>query len=503
MRVLPALAILLTLLSYRDVIGFDFRPGVGALESWLIRPTGLPFPLALGGALLLLGLRRGRWLALPEGAPGRVSLAAIAFFGSAGLLSWARLTGVADLLIESLALLIVAGAAARKGVAGVRLVAVPAIFLLLALSPSPAAVNELFWFIQVQTARVAAAVLDGFGLPVLRETVVLTTPEETFAVIESCASLGVLVILVAFALLLREQIAERGAPSWGLVIAAVPLAVALNLVRVVTIILRPAANQVSHLVQWGILLGCGVGVLLGVARRVGRPAAATLDGPANTASVRPSPRFAGWAVLAAGLLAILSLLPRPAPRSASNEAMAPAIPLEHAGWSGREVSVDRQFLGWVRFREIVSRRYERESEVVRLFVGLDDSRARSASPFSSKTLLPGFGWIELPAAPQAADSPQPQTAIVVRESARWWVAQWRLGYHGIVGESLRHALAIDASPFAAPRTRAVVRLRVPLLDVDPGAGAAATSTLERFLDDFREFLPLPPDPGTAESWRRP
>ena len=219
--------------------------------------------------------------------------------------------------------------------------------------------------------------------------------------------------------------------------------------------------------------------------------------------MRPSPRFAGWAVLAAGLLAILSLLPRPAPRSASNEAMAPAIPLEHAGWSGREVSVDRQFLGWVRFREIVSRRYERESEVVRLFVGLDDSRARSASPFSSKTLLPGFGWIELPAAPQAADSPQPQTAIVVRESARWWVAQWRLGYHGIVGESLRHALAIDASPFAAPRTRAVVRLRVPLLDVDPGAGAAATSTLERFLDDFREFLPLPPDPGTAESWRRP
>ena len=193
----------------------------------------------------------------------------------------------------------------------------------------------------------------------------------------------------------------------------------------------------------------------------------------------------------AGLVGV-SLLSRPPSPAVPGPSLA--IPLERAGWRARELAVDRVFLGWVQFREIVSRIYERESDQIGLFVGLDDSRARIASPFSSKTLLPGFRWVEVEnAGAGMQSSPRAETAIVAWESTRWWVTQWRLGYHGVLGEAVRHALAIDASPFTAPRIRAVVRVRVPLVAGDPEARAAAAAMVERFLGDFREFLPLPPE----------
>jgi len=495
-HVLLAVAALLVGVAYRGLIAPDFRTGLLALESWFIRPTGLPFPVALCGALWLLCRRSGRWRALPDDGSGRW-LAATALLASALLLAWGRLTGVVDLQVLSLAALAVGWAALSRGRAGARLVALPALFLLLALSPSPAAVNEIFWFIQVHTAWAAAAVVDGFGLPVLLQTIVLTTPEQIFGVIESCASLGVIVILLALALLIRERITQLGGRSWLLVLSAVPLAIALNLVRVVTIVIQPSLNAWSHLVQWGVLLGCGALVLAGVARVLARRAppgqVSTGGGSSPTIRVRPG------AFLALAALILLSLLPRPSPSPPPLEPSVDAIPLEHAGWTAEDLWVDRGFLGWVRFREATARFYRRDDQVVHLFVGIDDSRARTASPFSSKTLLPGFGWVEVGgegAGPAMEDAP-PETAIVALETERWWVAQWRLGYHGILGEAFRHALAIDASPFAEPRTRAVVRLSVPIEEGGGDVVAAAAATAERFLQDFEPFLPLPSDGSPA------
>jgi len=483
-----ALALALGVLAYRDLIGLDFRPGLAALESWFIRPSGLPFPLALAGAAWLAARRRERWRRLDSG--GRVALAVALGCASAGLLVWARLTGVRDLAVESLALLALAAGALRGGVAGLRVVAAPVVFLALALSPSPAAVNELFWWIQVHTARAAAALVEGFGRPILVETVILTTPVQIFAVIESCASLGVLVVLVALALLLREGVAPpRG--IW-LVVGAVPLALALNLARVVAIVLWPEANRITHPVQWGILIAVGTGLLALARRALAR--SATPRRPPAREHRRRSAR--GLPLVLAGL-AGLSLAPRLPAEPASGPSLAEAIPAEHAGWSAVEVPVDRQFLGWVRFREIVSREYARGPDELRLFVGLDDSRARTASPFSSKTLLPGFGWVEVESGPAQAGGGAAESAIVARESANWWVAQWRLGYHGVLGESLRHALALDASPFGPARIRAVVRVQVPLAGNDPAQRDAAVALGERFLADFREFLPLRSQPGDA------
>jgi hypothetical protein len=53
-RALSLAALVLIGVAYRDLLVLDFRAGAMALESWFIRPTGLPFPLALGGGLWLL-----------------------------------------------------------------------------------------------------------------------------------------------------------------------------------------------------------------------------------------------------------------------------------------------------------------------------------------------------------------------------------------------------------------------------------------------------------------
>jgi exosortase/archaeosortase family protein len=434
---------------------------------------------------LLWARRRERWRRLSR-RQGGLALGVGLLLGSVGLLLWSRLTGVGDVAIQSLALLGLGLAALQGRPAGARVASVPTLFLLLALSPSPAAVNELFWLIQVHSTRAAAAVIEGLGRPVLVETVILTTPVQTFAVIESCASLGVMVVLLAAALLLRERLCGSVARN-GLVLAAIPLALALNLLRIVTIVLWPDVNRAPHLVQWAVLIGLGIALLSRLARTASR-------GPAPPPDAAPSRPVAPRLVVPLAALALLSLVPQPARRVAPLGFFAANLPLEHAGWSGRDVAADRPFLGWVRFREIVSRDYRRGDDRVVLFVGLDDSRARTASPFSSKTLLPGFKWVELASsAEEGGRAGDAQTAIVARESNHWWVAQWRLGYHGMWGEALRHALALDASPFTEVRQRAVVRLRVPLAHNDPREGAAESA--ERFLADFRGFLPLPAGAG--------
>ncbi len=499
-RALSLAALVLIGVAYRDLLVLDFRAGAMALESWFIRPTGLPFPLALGGGLWLVWRRRAQWRRLSEDGSGHW-LATFALFVSATLLVWGRLTGVLDLHVQSLAALALGFAALRKGRAGARLVALPALFLLLALSPSPAAVNEIFWFIQVHTAWAAAAVVDGFGMPILLETIILTTPDAVFAVIESCASLGVMVILLALAVLLREPITGLGIRSWLIVLGAVPLAIALNLLRVVTIIVDPRMNSWSHLVQWGVLIGFGVLVLAAVARALARRAGSREGAPASVRSSPTSPGLPRPALLVLLVWVFLSLPSRPTPLASAVEPSLETIPLEWAGWSAETVTVDHQFLGWVRFREAITRFYSRGSDVVQLFVGVDDSRARTASPFSPKTLLHGFGWIEVEGdrSQLLGGASPPETTIVALETERWWVAQWRVGYHGVVGEALRHAFALDASPFAAPRTRAVVRLSVLLPNDDAETRAEAARIVEDFLRDFEPYLPLPSRDGSEAS----
>jgi hypothetical protein len=195
------------------------------------------------------------------------------------------------------------------------------------------------------------------------------------------------------------------------------------------------------------------------------------------------------------VLAALSVvpLPPPPPLAAGAAPGGASVPAERAGWISQEVRIDRLFLGFVQFREVVSRRYERDGAVVYLFLGEASHRSAWSSPFSPKTILPGLRWVPLPLeadAPVELPHPPDQTALIARESERWWVAQWRFGDPGVLLESLRQLFALDASPWGDHRPRRVVRLAAP---VDPAHGddvTAAERAVVAFAEEFEDVLYL-------------
>ena len=481
-------ALLVAAFAYRALLVVAIDPwSADDWLEWFTRPNGLALPLVLAGSAILA--RRRLAPPLPDDARPALALGTLAPAALAML--WWRATGSPDPLVLSLALLATSAVAGRFGTAGVRRLALPLLFLLLALAPPPRLVAEALWLIQSQSARAVSALTQGLGAPVLREGIVLRTPTEVFGIVESCAALGMLVVLVALSLLLRERIAPLGRRSWWLVVLAPLVALAVNLLRITSIVLYPRLNDLHHLGQWAVLLALGIGVLLGVRRLLARrrgPARPGATGP--PAWTLPRVRPAEWAALA--LVAVLSWLP--APPASLRPAPAPLthVPPQHEGWVSTETAIDRTFLGLVQFRRIVSRRYSDGVHQVELFVGDGPGRHPGSSPFSAKTILPGLRWIPIP---RDATTPAPalpvvpmQTAWVARDGQRWWVAQWRFGDPGVLRESLRQLFALDASPFHAPPTRRIVRIAAPLDPARPDDVAPAQQTVARFASDFEAVL---------------
>ena len=489
---LPGISFGLCVFAFRGLLSIDsrlFEPN-GLLE-WSTWPRGLWFPFVVAAAAGLAWRRRAGWLALPQ-RPGRW-LAGLALGASAAAIAWARLTGVVDLLVWSFALAAVSLAAWRRSAAGVRVMALPILFLLLALAPPPRLVNEALWWIQSLSARAATALVQAIGAPVLGESIALSTPTVVFAIVESCAALGVLLVLTAAAVLVRERIAGIGWRSWLLVLLAPAVAVALNLARITMIVLHPPLNELHHLWQWAILLSLGGLALAAIAALLARGSPTVAEHSASSGFEAPLPSALAIAVFAG--LSALSLIPASAPRTWEAPAeSARSIPVERAGWRSQDVEIDRRFLGFVQFRETIARRYERDGEVVELFVGDAYQRSEWSSPFSPKTILLAFHWVPVPVPIADAGLPAElvrapdQTALVARERQRRWVAQWRFGDPGIVRQSLRQLFAFDASPFAAPRPRRVVRIAAPVDLEDPDGIASAQAAIARFARDFEAEL---------------
>jgi exosortase len=465
------------------------RLDAGGLLEWFTWPDGLWFPLVLAGASLLAWRRRGSWSALPE-QPGAPWPAIAALLASAGALLWSRLTGVEDLLIWSFTCGAAGVAAWRKGPAGIRVMVLPILLLLFAVAPPPRLVSEAFWWIQSQSARAAATLVYATGAPVLGEGIVLTTPAEVFGIVESCAALGLLVVLTAGAMLGRERIAQIGPRSWLLVLLAPAVALALNLARITSIVLHPPINHLHHLGQWAILLGVGAGVLAAIGGALARLPAPARRAVIPDAGAAPVPAVPAAAALVC--LAALSLLPTPEP-AAAQPGPARALPEVRGDWTSQEVEIDRLFLGFVQFRKMVARRYRRDDTVVDLFLGEASQRSAWSSPFSPKTILPGLRWVPLRvegAVPLDLPRPPDQTALVAREGERWWVAQWRFGDPGLLRESLRQLFALDASPFGKRRTRRVLRIATPVDPTDRDGVEAAQSTVALFAREFEDALYL-------------
>lgn len=476
----------LAVFAYRELLTFaphlEIRDPV---ERMLFEPTDTT-PAAILALALWLGWRRSeRWRRLPsERGPLAVTLPLLAAGG--GIFVWSRLTGADDLLVPSLIATGLGLASLAKGLLGMRLLVLPAVFLLFALPLPPAFSNALIFRFQLWTAALAGQLLFLFGIPAHVAGATILRPDYTFHVIEACSGLRSVLTLSMLALLMVDLFRRRGAHAVLVVLAAPIVAFAFNAVRAIALILNPhSAIATVHVAQGIAILLCGVVVLYALdgllARLLPAPPEAA---PAAEPAARPlDPARKGVALAFLALLAVASVAIAPwgfAERPPAD--FDTRLKRPFAAWRVEPLEIDRVFLGSVFFRERFAARYAQDGDSVELFLGVGFRGQRYASPLSPKTELLESGWVVEERWP--LDDVPGRTAserLLLRSGTRWLLVEhWVEASGGVAAETVRGLLKLDSTPWRQPTDPVVVRIATPLSEPGPEERAEAQERLDRF-----------------------
>jgi len=374
--------------AYRDLLGLGERYQLAQnVEYWLFRPSESAPLVVVALSLWLLYRRWDRVQALTrQPTPWLLVLPCIA--AAAGIYGWATYTGAADLKTISLVLNVAGLALAWWGVAGVRALWLPMVFLLFAIPMPAPLLLAVVWKMQVWTAEYAGWLLYMIREPALVSGDQILRATQTFQVIEGCSGLRFVETLTMLTVLLIDLFRRSGWHAMLLIAVAPFIAFALNGVRVLTLILNPHSEVASiHNLQ-------GIVVLLG-----GLILIYLLDGAIERArgiepSFPPSLR-AGSAyapslgdrsrialLLGVGLLAIG--IGRLGPVWQDSTLMPPVFQAVDGAleeWPSEKLKPDYMFMGSTRFYRYVSRSYQVDGRSVAVFVGRRSFLALDRSSF--------------------------------------------------------------------------------------------------------------------------
>lgn len=484
--------------AYRPLVWIEL-PNHSQIEGWFFRPTQLPAALIIPVAAWLVWRRRARLLALPARCSWVVLMPGLALGGA--LFVWAYLTGATDLLLPSLALLLLAFAAATRGIAGCRVLALPAFVLLLgARIPAPLE-DDLVWRLQLWTTSASAWLVESLGRELAHGGVMLRTADHSFQVIDGCSGFRGISILVLVALLVRDIFSRAGRRMWLLLPIAAVLGFALNVVRVAYVATSPdpealAGMQGDHTPQGIAVLLAGTAILyaaaLGLAAGRGHDEAPRGADRSDSLLDIPATLAIGWPAF----LAVLSLgsTPFALPRDAMSRPANP-LPERAKGWTSEPLVGDPFFFGSA--GQLLHRRYllsgKGEAQAVEVFVGFEVAgHPETSQLLSSKLRWPGPDWdvvresrTTLWLLQRDADL---TTAVRRPGGEHAVVYSWRTGDLGTWRESIRSWLALESTPLRRARPRMVIRLIAFAPHDGPLVLDRAKQRLDRFIAVFREEL---------------
>jgi exosortase/archaeosortase family protein len=353
--------------------------------------------------------------------------------------------------------------------------------------------NHLLYPLELRDAKDVEWMLHTLGIPALREGTGLYLSGRTFAVIEACSGLRSIQVLTLLAVAWSSFFAVRLPHALVLILAAPLIAYGVNLLRILSLVLTPYPDVVSmHTAQGVLVFLAGLVVLYGVDDLLRRVWPVPEESPTPQASprlerghdrerTRRGLALAGLLLLMVGAPFALGPWRVDAPDQSSPIRLAKQL----NGFEARQSTrVSPRLLGSVALGRSIDREYERDGEVVRVFVGWDDRSRRDRSLLSPLHALPGPEWEpeERTRLPAEAGHPSIE-AILARSSAQrvlsyWWSA----GRGGLPQEVLRASLATDQSFLRRPGGALVVRLSVDLQTVGDDR--------ERGHELLREFLGL-------------
>lgn len=114
-----------------------------------------------------------------------------------------------------------------------RAIVFPWAFLLLMIPIPSILFNDITFPLQLLASKVAAHVLPWMGVPVFREGNVIQLPAMALEVAEACSGIRSLLSLVTLAIIYGYMMEKRTAIRVLLAVAAIPIAVAANSLRIV------------------------------------------------------------------------------------------------------------------------------------------------------------------------------------------------------------------------------------------------------------------------------
>jgi EpsI family protein len=426
---------------------------------------------------------------------GLLFAVAVAFF------TWAIATDSADVQAFSLVAFLFAVALAWRGAPAARAVSVPILFLFFALPlPAPIVSAVVFQF-QLWTAQLSGWLLYHLGIPALVSGEIIRLSGETFRVIETCSGLRSIETLTMLTIVMVVLFERRGVHALALISMAPPVALAMNGIRVLTLILNPHSKIHSiHSLQGVAVLMGGLVIMYLFDGLLGR----LLDGRGQHETTPgeslppPPPRPAGGlpaalgvtAVLAACLLLSFSLSAWRVPPPPAT--LAKFVPSTVQSWRGEKTKADMSALEAAAFYQYARRHYRSPSEdEIDLFVGIGDHGQRMRSPFSPHTAYPGSGWnVERRGQRRLGgdDGPEVDWRVLRSGARRMLAVHWYEGTHGLANEALRSLLALDRSPLVRPLPGVVVRLGTTVEGTEPRQIDRSLSRLYRFYLGFSDDL---------------
>ncbi len=477
-------ASLAALVAYRSLLHFDRfagRPsGFDEATGFLFEP-GSSSPLLVGVVTVWLLARRVPRIRAAWGLPAAWLPGAFLLLASVVLCLWSQHTGSAILLVPSLsAALLGAGllVGGRNAFAALRF---PSLVLLLAAPIPTELLHQLMHPLQVATAGMTARALELLGLAAVAYGDLVVKEGIPFRVIETCSGLRTMTTLLLLALVHVELV--RGGPlrSTLLLLATPPVAFAVNLLRVLAIVLLPEIAE-SHVMQGLAVIVLGVLLLRSLDRLLGLALPSRRRAPLPTPAPRRPGRAAPQVVLAAVFVALAGATLRSEPWHAHPRRFTPLSELPHrlGDWSAADRELDALFLGSVVFSESVHRRYERGRERIDLLVAADDRTSEQTSVLSTKTVVLGTGWDVVERRRESLSGDREVDRFRLRSvDGDALVYRWCMGCGSVVEEVLRSTLALDRSGLRRGGRAVVVRVGTPMYPL-PGAEMAAEARLASF-----------------------
>jgi EpsI family protein len=397
----------------------------------------------LGAAWLAWGRREAIRRAITSGAGDwralRVALP-LALFAAAA--AWLR---VDSALAASLVALLMAVAWLASGTALLRALAMPLLFLGFMVPWPMEAVANAVQALKLFVLAAAGALLDagGTGVTTSGSFLVLANGERLL-VDDECSGLSSAIALVALSSFMAAS-AQRLTVTRRLVLlaAALPVALAANLIRVLLLALVGVASGAGAVGRWHdganllvyvTAIAAFVALERWLAPRGDAPPAAdsaapeteAAVGPAAAASRAPAHRGPARAAAAVALAALAAAVLLRSPLPPTGTLRVAALPQAVHGWSGRDVALTERQFRLLETRDVLLRRYGRDEASVLACVAVAGPERKPAHP--PATCYRGQGFLveseERVAATLAGRAREFTELVLAKDGERTLVWSW-------------------------------------------------------------------------------